>query len=255
MPTGQTSLITILGITKAERIVSVIGAGGKSTLIRLLASELALLNRRVLVTTTTKIFPNQMGPKANLQLLGNPYTGEMEIVVEPSQILTVGREIKDGKLLGVDPRVVHELSKCVDHVLVEADGAKGKSIKAPESWEPVIPDDTNLTIVVIGLDCLGQPADEKTVFRLERYLEVTKQKKNELVTVDAFKALFNNPKGILHGIPIHSRVLILFNKMDAVIGKISKREALGIASVSTKHEVFFGSMQPVVKVWRCTDLV
>ena len=68
------------------------------------------------------------------------------------------------------------IARCLDladKVIVEADGADGRPIKAPEDWEPVIPTFANLVIPVVGLDCVGKPASEDWVFRIERFLALT----------------------------------------------------------------------------------
>ena len=51
-------------IENQHRIISVVGAGGKSTLIRTLAERLSRRGRRVLVTTTTHIWKPEDGTYA-----------------------------------------------------------------------------------------------------------------------------------------------------------------------------------------------
>ena len=41
-------------------------------------------------------------------------------------------------------------------MLVEADGSRGLPLKAPAEHEPVIPDNTALTLAVAGMTCVGQ---------------------------------------------------------------------------------------------------
>ena len=54
---------------KERAFISLVGAGGKSTLFNRLAEELALKNKRMILTTTTKMFSWQLTPfikKGNL---------------------------------------------------------------------------------------------------------------------------------------------------------------------------------------------
>jgi probable selenium-dependent hydroxylase accessory protein YqeC len=47
-----------------------------------------------------------------------------------------------------------------DYVLVEADGSKGLPLKAHGSHEPVVPEDTDHLIWVVGASGFGRPAGE-----------------------------------------------------------------------------------------------
>ena len=52
--------------------------------------------------------------------------------------------------MGLEPEVLGDLARRLPEItwLVEADGAKGRLLKAPEEYEPVIPDETDRVIVV-----------------------------------------------------------------------------------------------------------
>ena len=56
-------------------------------------------------------------------------------------------------------------------VLVEADGAKRLPIKIPREGEPVIPENTDICIVCMGIDAVGKKISEKC-FRYERAAEI-----------------------------------------------------------------------------------
>jgi probable selenium-dependent hydroxylase accessory protein YqeC len=47
---------------KERAFISLVGAGGKSTLFNRLAEELAYKNKRMILTTTTKMFSWQLAP-------------------------------------------------------------------------------------------------------------------------------------------------------------------------------------------------
>ncbi|NJL93462.1 MAG: putative selenium-dependent hydroxylase accessory protein YqeC, partial [Anaerolineae bacterium] len=74
-----------------------------------------------------------------------------------------------GKVLGIPPAAI---TTWVDHVdsdtiLVEADGSRRLPLKAPHPHEPVIPPATTLLVPVAGMDAVGQPFDESTVYNPE----------------------------------------------------------------------------------------
>ncbi|MFP5222446.1 MAG: selenium cofactor biosynthesis protein YqeC [Acidobacteriota bacterium] len=197
-----------------ERIVAFVGAGGKTSLIYVLARQLSGWGKRVLVTTTTRMMP----PARNFMLL----PGER---VPHYRHLTVGYglEPETGKLLGVGPDEIPGLRERfqADYVLVEADGAAGRPIKAPEAHEPVIPVCSDLVVGVIGLDALGKPADAATVHRLEAFLRVTGLSRGECIGEPALKALAAHPEGLFKGAPEKARRVAFHNKAD--LGEVAGR--------------------------------
>jgi len=197
-----------------ERIVAFVGAGGKTSLIYALARQLSGWGCRVLVTTTTKMMP----PSRNFMLL----PGER---VPHYKHLTVGSALdpETGKLLGVGPDEIPGLRERfrADFVLVEADGAAGRPIKAPEAHEPVIPACADLVVGLIGLDALGKPADAATVHRLETFLRVTGMNEGDSIGEQALKALAAHPDGLFKGAPEGARRVAFHNKAD--LGEVAGR--------------------------------
>ena len=61
-----------------------------------------------------------------------------------------------------------QLAEWFDYVLVEADGAAHRPLKAHAPHEPVIPPEANQTICVVGASGFGQPIAQ-AVHRPERY--------------------------------------------------------------------------------------
>ena len=127
-------------------VTAVIGSGGKTSLIAALAEELSA-RARVIVCTTTKIFPPDM-----------PCVTDENIAcaLEKDNCICVGTPAPDGKLSA--PRTeISKLAELADFVLVEADGAKRMPLKAHADYEPVIPKEAQNVICVVGLMGLGKP--------------------------------------------------------------------------------------------------
>lgn len=196
-------------IGEGVRVASFVGAGGKTSLIRAVASQISGWGEKVVVTTTTKIMP----PSRNLLLL------DKAARIPPYKLLTVGRRIdaETGKLIGVTPE---EIGDILDRfrprlLLVEADGARGLSIKAPAAHEPVIPALSDLVVGVMGLDALGEPADERTVFRLAEFCRVTGLAPGQPIGPEAFASLAAHPEGLFKGAPASARRIAFHNKAEA----------------------------------------
>jgi probable selenium-dependent hydroxylase accessory protein YqeC len=186
------------------KYVSFVGSGGKSSLIEHIAGKAMALGKTVAITTTTKIFARE--PFVALDQNGFSHGGTERFV-------RVGKTVAHGKLTAVSFAEVAQLGKRFDLVLIEADGAKGRPLKFPASYEPVIPPFSDRIVVVSGLDALGGRVDEK-VFRWELFRDAAGIGGDALVTPEVFLALFS-PDGLLKGVE-SSRCTIVLNKWDRV---------------------------------------
>ncbi len=162
-------------------VVSFVGGGGKTTAMFRLAHELKALGKKVLVTTTTNIAEPEPGQCDMLMLEGCPDTA-LFTDVKPGMVVCLGGGLKNAgevcKVQSVDPAFIDELcaKRLFDFILVEADGAKRKPIKAPADYEPVIPKSTTAVIGVIGLDCLGKARFRRYHSPLRTFLRLYRQK-------------------------------------------------------------------------------
>ncbi len=137
------------------RITAIIGGGGKTTLMWLLANRLAEQGRSVLVTTTTHL----AWPPPNGIPLHNPTTAEaLDALAENGRLLLAGFSCGNGKMRGTAVPLT-SLSR-FDHILCEADGSNRRPLKLHREDEPVIPEGTGLVIQVAGLSALGKPCGE-----------------------------------------------------------------------------------------------
>ncbi|MGB5931859.1 MAG: selenium cofactor biosynthesis protein YqeC, partial [Anaerolineae bacterium] len=130
-----------LAINRGD-IVSFVGAGGKTTAMYRLAHELASLGWRVVTTTTTMIRPPTLEQSEETILEANPslLLQKVERALESHQHITVATRQKQdekGKLVGLEPELVGKLATVppVEALIVEADGARGRSLKAPAPYE------------------------------------------------------------------------------------------------------------------------
>ncbi|MGZ3538149.1 MAG: selenium cofactor biosynthesis protein YqeC, partial [Thermodesulfobacteriota bacterium] len=131
--TGPVSFLTeALGL-KAREVISLVGAGGKTTLMYRLAKELFLNGKRVVTTTTTKILEPKP-EETNFLFVDSDEMGIKDFVwrhLDQYRHLTVARErLGSGKLKGVSPDLVNELWSLdkIDTIIVEADGAAGRPV-------------------------------------------------------------------------------------------------------------------------------
>lgn len=131
-------------------ITALIGGGGKTTLMYKLAKELSSVGTVIVCTSTKIVEPD------NILVLTGGSKAEITAALQNRRVVCVGTKADSGKLSA--PLISFgELTKLADYVIVEADGAHRLPIKAHADYEPVIPDGTNKTVLVIGADAFGKP--------------------------------------------------------------------------------------------------
>lgn len=167
------------GIDKG--LVSVIGSGGKTTLIRELAEELAEFGT-VVVATSTKIYK----PDYCQVIIEKDISEEKQIteIINSTGIACVGTSVitPEGEEKVASPITSFaKLKAMADYVLVEADGSKRLPLKAHASYEPVIPECSDKTILVVGLGGLGKTIDE-AAHRSEIYAKLAGASVTDTVT-------------------------------------------------------------------------
>lgn len=146
-----------LHITKG--ITAVIGSGGKTTLLRILAEE---LSGTVILTTSTHILPF-----AGIPLLVTDDIEQVRRALALHRVICMGTPAAEGKLTA--PALPFSvLADAADYVIVEADGSKRLPLKAHASHEPVIPENTHKTVCIVGASGFGKPV-EQTVHRPELF--------------------------------------------------------------------------------------
>ncbi len=195
------------------------GAGGKSTTMYKLAAQLAESGKAVLVTTTTMIFHPEikkrpfnlfLADKAEILLNQLSYK-KGTITVLGSKIISEGIKIK-----GFSPEDLFIIQKSglFDVVLVEADGSRGKPIKAPAKHEPVLPLNTGIVAGLIGIDSLGTKINIESVHRPELFTKITESNLDDIIGIDLIKKLIKSPEGIFKNSSTISRKIVIFNKCD-----------------------------------------
>ena len=155
-------------------VTAIIGGGGKTTLMETLAGELSKKGK-VIITTTTHI----CRPKQYETLL-DADEAAVSAALERSGIVCVASQAESSKLCA--PWLsMGTLAQLADFVLVEADGAKRLPLKAHASHEPVIPEEAQRVIMVIGIDGVGKTIRE-TCHRSALYAQLAGVDEETVVT-------------------------------------------------------------------------
>ena len=245
--------------------IALVGAGGKSTLLFRLGSELAATGRQTLLSTTTKIWTHQMdqAPFAVINTSEALLAGKLPAALRGHRqaLALAGPSSEAGKMQGLSPETVCRLAALSDvhAVVVEADGSRERPLKAPAEHEPVIPSCATHVINVIGMGVLGKPLNSDWVHRPERAAQLTGLRLDEPITSEALARLAAQPAGGLKGHPPGAQSLLYLNlkgsdapaTLDAARQIARAVLSQPTASEQTYRAVLIGSAaadQPVVEV-------
>lgn len=200
METMSGNLASVLKIEPG--ITAIIGSGGKSTLLRALGLELMRGGGRVLLCTTTHMFPVAGVPwdGSSRRLNGAPWkpgalhtpgcTCEACAGLARGSICQVGVLDPETGKLSAPAESLDQLAQRFDYVLAEADGSKRLPLKAHASWEPVVPVGTANVVWVVGASGLGSPVGE-VVHRPELFCERCGCKPTDIATPERVAQTLN----------------------------------------------------------------
>lgn len=219
---GEQNTITgALRLTLPDHaVICVTGAGGKTTLITSWARELASSGKRTVITTTTHMahpdhpIAGSPDPYNGIPVIYDPLSTpgpdrepESESDPEPSPefCARIKRSLDEHGLIMVvspdpdnpakvkapSPWLMDHLYKTADIVLIEADGSRRMPFKWPAPWEPVVPENTDITVCVAGLSALGRPLAEV----MYRYDSLPEPMRRETVDVNLICAVTSSLEG------------------------------------------------------------
>jgi probable selenium-dependent hydroxylase accessory protein YqeC len=190
-------------------LISLVGAGGKTTTVFQLANQLKN-GASVLLTTTTAMFhPHDQ--------VDDVYYGTLPKLPYYKNKITAlfyDYEKNKDKVSGIDSQLANQITQegIFDYIINEADGAKRKPLKCYGPHEPVIPKESHIVIVVLGADAIGKVLSEDTVHRTEAFTEVTKLNVGDIITSDSLIKLLTHRNGFLKDLPEHASTYVLINK-------------------------------------------
>ncbi|MFZ5352135.1 MAG: selenium cofactor biosynthesis protein YqeC [Bacillota bacterium] len=240
------NIANALDIGQKKECICFVGAGGKTTSMFRLAKELKTMGKRVVVTTTTKIFypEEKLYDVICISRAHDEVLGFAERIDTPGIYVIGSIQLEQNKLEGLEPELLCRLYGLdnIDYVLAEADGAKQKTIKAPAAHEPVIPACTTSAVGVIGLDAIGMTADESTVHRLEEFCSVTGCRPGEEINTDHIISLVKHTKGLYKNVQSSIKKYVLLNKADNDIAQENARYIKAELKLDGNLKVLIGNV-------------
>lgn len=204
----------------SKRAIAFTGAGGKSSAMACLALELAA-KRPIILSTTTHIRLDQFTFADEHWIVSerHPLRASASRLRRAQTLLITGQQEQgERKWKGLSESEANQLIHIANRhgacVLLEADGARGRSLKAPAEHEPVVPDDIELVVPVIGLDAVEGTLDERWVHRPERIVRVLGLDPGAPLRPEVVSAWLLHEEGGLKGIPPRAEIRVLMNKAE-----------------------------------------
>lgn len=217
-------------LTLSEGLTSVVGAGGKKTTLYTLASRL----QRAVITATVRI-PIFDSHVADVSVTNDPATAARTAEDWPLGLVP---EREGNRYRGYEPETVDDLaaSGVADAVLVKADGARTRWLKAPNEREPQIPSTADTVIPIASARVVGKSLSAEHVHRPERVAAITGLDVGEKIRPADVATVVTSERGGFKDIPPDATVVPLVNMVDdaqlASIGREIAEEILDRRDVS-----------------------
>ncbi len=204
-------LYKALNIARGE-VVSLIGAGGKTSTLIALAHELADEGWRTLATTQTVKGEDQLG----LMPCSLDYDcGSVALTqaLADHRFVFVRGDVRSGTIYPPPPEWFGWALDAADAdaLLIEADSSRHLPFKAPYENEPMIPPETSLVVPMASLAVLGQPLDEDHVYNPEAMIERYGFYRGAPVLSPWIAQVLRDDELGLKDVPSRARVIALLN--------------------------------------------
>jgi probable selenium-dependent hydroxylase accessory protein YqeC len=223
---------------EAEGVVCAVGAGGKKTLLYALAERVP----RSVVTATVRI-PIFDEHVADVVVTDDPARTVRETADWPVGV--VPEREREDRYRGYDPEQIASLADSrADAVLVKADGARTRRLKAPGDHEPQIPDCADVVVPIASVRAVGEPLSEAVAHRPERVAALTDRSVGETIRAEDVATVLAHAEGGRKDVPAGTTVVPLLNMADdAALVQTATAVAEGVHDRATVDRVVVTSLK------------
>lgn len=204
----EKNLIQALDIDlEKDKIITLVGAGGKTSTIFELGKEFSNLNKKTIITTTT-----HMGFDKDFILIEKDSDiKKIENILKKIPLIKVGKKESEYKVKSLDFDLLKKIILLGDFILIEGDGSKNLPLKAPKDNEPVIIKETNLVIGIMGFDSINKKIKD-ICHRPELVSKVLRKDLDEIIDYKDLVEIAQHENGLKKNVNCKYKVII--NKVD-----------------------------------------
>ena len=242
-------------LASGARVLSLVGAGGKKTTMYALAKALP---GRVALSSSSHMAAYDRQSIDGLVTLA-PDTFKLPEALDARVVAYGGGAESPERIRGLsfDQLALLAADASFDFVLLKADGARARWIKAPADYEPVIAPCTERVLYLLSVQVIGAALDERIAHRPERIAAATGAKQGRPLAAMHLAALLCSPMGALHGLG-QREVLPIINMVDGEtwLGPAREVAHLALARTTRFDRVVLANMQAarIVEVIHRADL-
>lgn len=211
-------------------IIGITGAGGKTTTMIALGQYYREKGKKVLLSTTTKV----QSPRFYNFGVDHVFINESDFFNHSPKsgesVLFVEKHIMNAKkVVGPREEILSIITRNYDVVIFEADGARYLPCKIHSDRDPVITEDMNAIIAMVGLSSYGDMAANV----------VMGENSTEDVDINYYQNLIDDENGLLKGINEKHQAIIFFNQCDLIDEKVAE----SLKSLKTDYPIVIGSIE------------
>ena len=243
-------LTNISNQTNTPLVISLVGAGGKTSTAFWLAKAYKKLGHHVLITTTTKMYLppmhsvdyfisldkfnihqiNTIAPSrshfdktnSSVNTQNNRLQGSISFlyqnIIQQIESKTNKAEMQQvkTKVQGITPNEVEQLKKHSPFtiMIIEADGAKCLPIKCPANHEPNMPACSDVVICVSSAETIFKPINSAQINRWHDFSALTRSDSGQILNKAVLSRLLSHSDGSFKRAPKSSFKIWLINKID-----------------------------------------
>ncbi|WP_270505826.1 selenium cofactor biosynthesis protein YqeC [Paraclostridium sordellii] len=216
-------------------IITVVGAGGKTSLITYLSKRLSS-NYKVLLTTTTKIYLPKSSDFNNMIMLN-----EKSDTFIDKGITLCGKFINnENKVVGLSFNELDKLLEKFDISLIEGDGSKRKKLKGWKEDEPLVHPKTTKCIGVIDITSYNMYINETNIHRVDKFLEICGEVNNK-VSLENLKNIILNKNGLFKN-SVGEKILFINKVENSYKEELTNKLIKMIKKEDNNMKVIYGSL-------------
>ncbi|HGM3506895.1 TPA: selenium cofactor biosynthesis protein YqeC [Clostridioides difficile] len=228
-------------IIEENEIITVVGAGGKTSFINYFA-DFYRDKLKVLLTTTTKIYVPSDYDNIILTIDGTAIPSICHGVTVCGSYIN-----NENKVVGINSSILDEIVDKFDLVLIEGDGSKRKRLKGWNDGEPVVYHKSTKTIGILDITSFGMNINEENIHRLDIFKKIASVdtyniSSNSTVSLENLKNIVSNPNGLFKNYS-GKRVLFINKVENEKYKNLAIKLIKNIKEYESEIEIFYGSIK------------
>lgn len=220
------------------RNYALVGAGGKTTLIRRLTEGLRKKKKILVSSTTTFLKP---GFRV-YDFLDYSYVRDYDLAsVDHPGVYIIGKgKNQEDLMLGLESEDIAAISEAFDNSIIECDFSNGRRLKGFRDFEPRIPPSTDVTIGIVDIQSLGLQVNAANIHHLDKFIELTGSSIGSLVTIDNLTRIIDDPRALFKD--AQGKRVLFINKVEKELDEALSAKLLESIDLQRLHLVIEGSL-------------